>query len=574
MQYSYGGCSRNRRDTLILFLVLAVQVLIFAPHAGRGFISDDYTWLTNVVEDGEIDWWKPFSEGTGFYRPLVSLSFGIQYRLHGLSPGPYGWFNLILHLLNIVLVYRLLLAIDFTKVYALPCAILFALNAKAVTMAVGWISGRTTLLHSFFLLAALLIYVKQNPPGTVRHPVWTVRTFLLYSVVGILHLAALLSKECAVFAPLFVFFYNYSFLSPTGKRETSETPGKRISGITRRLLRSLPPTLVFIIPLVLYLSMRFHSNAFTPANAPFNYRYSAAPGLLLRNLVEYVTRAGMPDLLIIIFLLVTVVIGFRSVRRHRASGSRESGEPMPSGEFESDRSARILGAGWFVIFILPMFPLPGRSDLYVYLPQVGLHLILLTLIVSLWKRAVSRYPRILGFGMGSYGTAALLIALLLTWSVYNWNIAARYGKDCEAGMNFAREVIREASMLKPGSRMVILEKGGDTDPLPSQTVKYGFNSLLKLHFPHRSLSGIIVASNKLRDFDYRGENRYFYSWENGRLSLSWHSLNPEKLPFFFFPRRESQPPVPVPVAQPVKPANSRPRNLKKRKERLRKLKLN
>jgi len=49
-----------------------------------------------------------FIETTGFYRPLVGVSFGIQYLMSGLNPGPYGMFNLLLHLLNIVLVTTIL----------------------------------------------------------------------------------------------------------------------------------------------------------------------------------------------------------------------------------------------------------------------------------------------------------------------------------------------------------------------------------------------------------------------------------------------------------------------------------
>jgi len=96
-------------------------------------------------------YYRPFTKTTGFFRPLVSLTFGLQYQLHGLHPKPFGLFNLLLHLLNIILVYFLLTCRKETKQYALGATILFALNAKAAGMAVGWISGRTTLLVSFFL---------------------------------------------------------------------------------------------------------------------------------------------------------------------------------------------------------------------------------------------------------------------------------------------------------------------------------------------------------------------------------------------------------------------------------------
>ena len=84
------------------------------------------------------------------------------------------------------------------KPYAIWVAVLFALNAKGTNMAVGWISGRTTLLFSFFILLSLYLYLRLPS----RHG-------LRFILTGICYFAALLSKETAIVAPLFVFFFSY-----------------------------------------------------------------------------------------------------------------------------------------------------------------------------------------------------------------------------------------------------------------------------------------------------------------------------------------------------------------------------
>jgi len=114
----------------MLVLLVVLQILIYAPNVGEGFVRDDFTWLDNIIRKGQIDYLRPFTKTTGFFRPLVSLAFGIQYQLHGLQPKPFGLFNLFLHILNIILVYMLLSCRKESKSYAIWTAALFTLNGK------------------------------------------------------------------------------------------------------------------------------------------------------------------------------------------------------------------------------------------------------------------------------------------------------------------------------------------------------------------------------------------------------------------------------------------------------------
>ena len=186
---------------LVILLLIVLQILIYFPNVGEGFIRDDFTWLENTVPDGKVNYLRPFAKTTGFFRPMVNLTFGLQFQLHGLHPKPFGLFNLLLHSLNIVLVYFLLTCWKESRPYALGATILFSFNAKAAGMAVGWISGRTTLLVSFFLLLSLYSFFhlpKRNP--------------MRFVLTAVFYFAALLSKESAVSAPIFIFFFVFFFL--------------------------------------------------------------------------------------------------------------------------------------------------------------------------------------------------------------------------------------------------------------------------------------------------------------------------------------------------------------------------
>ena len=106
----------DRAKTIFLLgLVFVLQVIIFAPQVGTGFVTDDFIWLVNIVIDGEVDYLRPLKITTGFFRPLVSWTFGMQYEFHGMNPKPYGWFNLFLHLVNIFLVFLLLSSVEMFR---------------------------------------------------------------------------------------------------------------------------------------------------------------------------------------------------------------------------------------------------------------------------------------------------------------------------------------------------------------------------------------------------------------------------------------------------------------------------
>ena len=78
--------------------IAAIFATLYGTACGRGFISDDYAWIRHGRFDDLSDVAHIFSSSVGFYRPLVSLSFGLNFHLFGLSPYGYGLTNLALAL--------------------------------------------------------------------------------------------------------------------------------------------------------------------------------------------------------------------------------------------------------------------------------------------------------------------------------------------------------------------------------------------------------------------------------------------------------------------------------------------
>ena len=127
----------------------------------------------------------------GYYRPLVSLSYMADFRLWGTNPFGYHLTNILLHAMNTLLVFLLvLLLFPRRRGTALAAAILFAVHPVHAE-SVAWIAGRTDLIATLFMLAALLA-LGRHAPETRRVPL---------AVSLALFACALLAKETAVVFP-------------------------------------------------------------------------------------------------------------------------------------------------------------------------------------------------------------------------------------------------------------------------------------------------------------------------------------------------------------------------------------
>ncbi|TAM39844.1 tetratricopeptide repeat protein [bacterium] len=182
---------RYKKFIQLLSLVI-LCFLIYAPSLGNGFIWDDDTnlyknpWIQTT--GGLKDIW--LSNKIYQYYPVNFTSFWLEHKLWGLNPSGYHAVNLILHILNVLLVFWVV-----RKLYArlaFPVALLFAVHPIQVET-VAWITERKNLLSLFFFLSAILAYLRFDFTRRIRDYLFTVAMFAF----------ALLSKPVAV---CFIFF--------------------------------------------------------------------------------------------------------------------------------------------------------------------------------------------------------------------------------------------------------------------------------------------------------------------------------------------------------------------------------
>ncbi len=176
---------------------LALTILACYCNALSGeFQFDDYKV---IVDNPSVHSWEAWLANLGHgIRPLLKFSYTLNW-ISGLGVAGFHLTNLLIHLCNAYLVYRL--AGEFVQQQPLRdrlrnvplfTALLFAAH-PIHTEAVAYICGRSISLMMLFYLAGLLAYVT----GRTQH-----NKISLYLITPLLFVTALSIKETAVTFPL------------------------------------------------------------------------------------------------------------------------------------------------------------------------------------------------------------------------------------------------------------------------------------------------------------------------------------------------------------------------------------
>jgi tetratricopeptide (TPR) repeat protein len=188
---AYHGTTRN------LFVWDSITYLFSHESRISSLRAENLAWMLTSLE--VFNW-----------HPLTWLSWAIDYQVYGgLVSWGYHFSSNVLHALNSVLVFVLALLVfglnspglkayplrvdNHALVAASVAALIFAVHPQHVE-SVAWIAERKDLLCQFFMLLALLAYVKYVTCNERAKKGWYLGTWLLF-------LMALSSKSMAVTFP-------------------------------------------------------------------------------------------------------------------------------------------------------------------------------------------------------------------------------------------------------------------------------------------------------------------------------------------------------------------------------------
>jgi tetratricopeptide (TPR) repeat protein len=188
------------------------------------------------------------------------LSFAVQYHFSKDDPFPYRLVNIILHMLNVLILYLLLVHLRAPPLLALGTSLIFGVHPVHVE-AVAAASGRAGLLSAGATLTACLLYLRRSQNAVSAGTALS---------LGLCFFLGLATKEDAVMIPVIIFLL-YAFF-PQG------TEGVISSLSFRQRVRKFFTTqgrLIFFFALafVVFIILR----AIAVESNPFSVRQAASP---------------------------------------------------------------------------------------------------------------------------------------------------------------------------------------------------------------------------------------------------------------------------------------------------------
>ncbi|MEM7103820.1 MAG: tetratricopeptide repeat protein [Bacteroidota bacterium] len=192
---------QNRNWLIGAFILLIVGFASYYPSLENGFTNwDDEVYVVNNDMLINLDLGRIFKEPVSAnYHPITMLSLGLNYQSSGLNPYGYHLTNMVIHVLNIILVFFLFFYFSRKNLsVAFITAFVFGIHPMHVE-SVTWISERKDVLYAFFFVAGMISYLRYLRQADKR--------FLWMALI--LFLLSCLSKAMAVVFPVVLLLMDW-----------------------------------------------------------------------------------------------------------------------------------------------------------------------------------------------------------------------------------------------------------------------------------------------------------------------------------------------------------------------------
>ena len=315
-----------RNTNIAVFVILALTFIAYIPALKAGLVNwDDPDYVSNNpmirnISNLEMLLKTPIQ---GNYHPLTVLSLAINYSISGFDAWSYHLLNLLFHLCNCYLVFRLALILSRNNLtIAFTTSLLFGIHPMHVE-SVAWVSERKDVLYSLFFLAGLISYTKYVDSGSKKQ----------YGLTILLLVLSLLSKPAAVIFPVVLFcidllrnrkfnlglmaekipFFILAFamglLTFTAQKEKGAIEATEIFDLSTRMLMGFYGIMMYFVKLIFPVNLSpFYPYA--PINEKLPAVYYIAPffSLLLIALVFYSLKRNRVIAFGILFYIANLLL--------------------------------------------------------------------------------------------------------------------------------------------------------------------------------------------------------------------------------------------------------------------------
>jgi len=430
-----------------LFLLIFLSMGIYVNTLWNPFVWDDVVYVSTnahfedsryIPEYFTASFCRGAAKDCPFYRPMVSLSYLMDYWIWGKNPFGYHLSNILIHMVVVMLFYIVSMRLFRKPVVSMVGALIFAAHPVHVE-SVAMVAARTDPLTSIFLLLSLYFFHRhffpgeqtvlndvlrppdtgmpegasglsvgsvEDPPriedaveGSFAEPKGHGVVFFLLSLM--FFSLALLTKEVAVLLPLLFLLYDFFFVRSW----------KGMGNLFLRWKTYLP----FGIVLVLYFIARHHALGYGLTQdlhwGDVWLRVMAAPSIVWDyfqlQLFPYPLKLyhGSPEIFGLAKLAIVWGVLFMGLYLYVLfKVSRYSKEVTFFGL-------------WFLMFLLPVINIvpmawPMVSERFSYIPSMGF-----ALLVGYTGHWIWGSQRVMYSGIMKRGFLGLLVVVLVLLSL-------------------------------------------------------------------------------------------------------------------------------------------------------------
>ena len=415
----------KRKEIVLALILVAATWAVYWPvkdHEFVNFDDDDYITENWVVQKGvnrESVVWAFTTTFPTYWHPLTWLSIMVDVELFGSDPGRHHLSNVLLHTVNALLLFFILLRMSGGMWQSFFVALLFALHPLHVE-SVAWATARKDVLSTFFLFLTIWAYYGYTKKKTVKR----------YLLVLMPYCLGLMSKPMLVTVPFILFLLDFwplgRFHPPDpapprkkrGKRPAAdERPG---SSAVSLLLEKLPFLGLALICTLAVSLLRTAGEPFVGFDMrPLSLRMANA----LVSYAGYLWQTVWPMNLAVYYPFP------RSLPVWQVAGAALLLALISAGAFRlgSRRPYFLVGWLWYVVTLLPVIGLvqwglwPATADRFTYVPLIGIFIIAawgIPEITETWEQ-----KKIV---LAASGGAAVLYFSAFTWfQLTHWQNSIR-----------------------------------------------------------------------------------------------------------------------------------------------------
>ena len=405
--------------------MLATSALYFRVIRYPFCSYDDSVYVTanSHVQSG-LNWetvkWAFGTYYAANWHPVTWLSHALDCQFFYLDPAGHHGTNVILHLLNVLLLFWVLRSATGFVGRSAMVAALFALHPINVE-SVAWVAERKNLLSMLFFLLALAAYRWYAERPRIGR----------YLLCGLLFLLGLMSKPQVISLPFVLLLWDYwplrrlalrhSLLAfrqngaadrsdatqPATSTQRSSDEERKANGEWRWLfLEKLPLFALSAASAVITMKAQHAGGAIATFRIPLTIRLANAA----LSYARYLEKAVWPSRLAVFYPHpLGSALGWQAV-------VAAAGLLIITVLVVRARARRYLFVGWFWFLgtLVPMIGLvqvgtQAMADRYAYLPFIGLYLMIC------WGVAELAQQRRLDRALPAAGVAVLLALMIVTY---------------------------------------------------------------------------------------------------------------------------------------------------------------